>query len=295
MGEIKTNKIILLILITTLLAVGCSNTKDTPPVEKNKETNPEENKAQDSRIIEEDLSEFFTGYEGCFVLFNKDQNEYTIYNRDKSSKQVSPCSTYKIIHSLIGLETNVLTDENTVFKWDGTKHQIQSWNQDQTLGSAVANSVVWYFQLLASQIGEARMQDYLDKYDYGNRDISGGLTKFWLQSTLKISPIEQVELLKKLYNYQLPASKKNIDIVKKIITLSDENGIKLSGKTGSGGSKTNSTYVNGWFVGYVEKENNVYFFATNIEANGDNEKNAGGAEAKEITLKILHDKKIINP
>jgi len=211
-------------------------------------------------------------------------------------KQVSPCSTFKIVNSLIGLEINELQDENTTFKWDGRKYPIESWNKDQTLKSAVSNSVVWYFQILASKIGESRMGDFVKKFDYGNKDISGGLTKFWLQSSLMISPKEQVEFLKKFYNYQLPVSKNNIDIVKDVILLSDENGIRLSGKTGSGESTNNSKSkmgtINGWFVGYVEKDNNVYIFATNIEADETGKENADGLKAKEITLKILRDKNL---
>ena len=98
--------------------------------------------------------------------------------------------------------------------------------------------------------------------------------------------------MRKFYDYQLPASKGNIDIVKNVITLSNENGIKLSGKTGSGGGKLSGKYTNGWFVGYIEKNRNVYFFASNIEVKDTTEKNAGGKNAKEITLKILKDKKI---
>lgn len=239
-----------------------------------------------------DLTQYFTGYEGSFILFDKNKSEYTIYNHTKSQKQVSPCSTFKIINSLIGLETKVLHDENTTFKWDGTKYQIESWNKDQTLKSAVSNSVVWYFAKLASQVGERKMQDYLNKFNYGNKDISGGLTGFWLQSSLKISPKEQVDMLRNFYEYRLPASKENIDIVKNVITLSNENGIKLSGKTGSGGSPLNDKNIDGWFIGYVEKNENVYFFASNIETNGTTGSTAGGVEAKEITLKILKDKKI---
>lgn len=153
-------------------------------------------------------------------------------------------------------------------------------------------SVVWYFVNLVSQVGEQKMQDYLNKFNYGNKDISGGLTKFWLQSSLKISPMEQVDVLRKYYDYQLPASAKNIDIVKNVIILSNESGRKLSGKTGSGGSSVNEKYVNGWFVRYVEKSKNVYIFATNIEANGSSDKSAGGQQAKEITLNILKYKNL---
>lgn len=272
------------LFLTFLVAtIGCSSATDT-----SKEMNSTE------KVLNEDLSKYFTGYEGSFVLFDKNKNEYTIFNQSKSQKQVPPCSTFKIINSLIGLETKILKDENTSFKWDGTDYSIESWNKDQTLKSAVSNSVVWYFQILASKIGEDKMQDYINKVNYGNKDISGGITKFWLQSSLKISPIEQVDILRKFYDYQLPFSKRNIDIVKDVIVLTTENGIKLSGKTGSGSKPENnapeSKYINGWFVGYIEKNEDVYFFATNIEANETAEKSAGGQEAKEITLKILKDK-----
>jgi bla regulator protein BlaR1 len=189
------------------------------------------------------------------------------------------------------LETKVIEDENTTFKWDGTKYSAESWNRDHTLKTAVANSVVWYFQKLASQVGKEQMQDYIDKVGYGNRDISGGITKFWLQSTLKISPMEQIGILRRLYDYKLPFSKRNIDIARNIILLSDENGVRLSGKTGGGTSS--DKYINGWFVGYVEKDENVYFFATNIEASGQSDKNADGQKAREITLRILKDKSIL--
>jgi beta-lactamase class D len=277
---IKVSLLSFLVLIFIATA-GCGKVRKESKEEKNNE-----------RISSLDLTKYFTGYEGAFVLFDKNNNEYTIYNQSKSQKQVSPCSTFKIINSLIGLETKVLHDENTTFKWDGTKYQIESWNKDQTLKSAVSNSVVWYFQKVASQVGKENMQDYIDRFNYGNKDISGGLTDFWLQSSLKISPKEQVNLLRKFYDYQLPASKENIDIVKNVITLSNENGIKLSGKTGSGGSTLNTKCINGWFVGYVEKNKNVYFFATNIETSDTTEKSAGGVEAKEITLKILKDREI---
>lgn len=269
-----------ILIFSILISSGCSNISNFSSNLKNK------------KVTEEDLSKYFTGYEGCFVLFDKNKNEYVIYNQPKSKKQVSPCSTFKIVNSLIGLETKVLEDENTTFKWNGTKYPIESWNKDQTLKTAVSNSAVWYFVYIVSQVGEEKMQDYLTKFNYGNKDISGGLTKFWLQSSLKISPMEQVDVLRKFYDYQLPASKKNVDIVKNVITLSNENGIKLSGKTGSGGSSISDKYINGWFVGYVEKDKNVYIFATNIETTNSSDKNAGGWVAKEITLKILKDKKL---
>jgi bla regulator protein BlaR1 len=242
---------------------------------------------KETTYVDEDLGTYFTGYDGCFVLYDPQKDTYTIHNKNKSIKRLPPNSTFKIYNSLIGLESGVLKDENTMFKWDGTKHEIESWNRDHTLASAISNSVVWYYKILASRVGEKAMQEYIDKIGYGNKDISGGIDKFWLQSSIEISPMEQVELLRKMYNYELPFAKENIDIVKKIMILSTENGIVFRGKTGSGGKY--NKYVNGWFVGYVEKEGKVYFFATNLVA----EKDADGKHAKDITISILRDKNIL--
>jgi bla regulator protein BlaR1 len=276
--------IFLVCIVVALFATGCSNSNTSANASKNIKTTIE------------DLNSYFIGYDGCFVLFDQNKNEYSIYNEPKSQKQVSPCSTFKIVNALIGLETKALIDENTTFKWDGTVYQNTVWNKDQTLASAIENSTFWYFQQNASKVGSDRMQNYLNKVNYGNKDISGGITQFWEQSSLKISPKEQVEMLKRIYTYQIPISKKNIDIVKKILVLAKKDGVVLSGKTGSGlkdsgkfiPQGTDDGYIIGWFMGYVEKDNNVYYFATNIEG----KKDAYGGKAKEITLKILKDKKL---
>lgn len=251
-------------------------------------SNAEDKISTQEKYSYEDLSTYFNGYDGCFVLYDTQNNTYTIHNKEKSTKRLPPNSSFKIYNSLIGLESGVLKDENTMFKWDGTKHSIESWNRDHTLATAISNSVVWYYKILATQVGEKRMQEYIDKLGYGNKDISGGIDKFWLQSSIKISPMEQVELLRKLYSYELPFSKENIDIVKKIIILSEEDGTIFRGKTG-GGMKGNN-FINGWFVGYIEKDDKTYFFAANIEA----EKEASGQNAKGITIKILKDKGLLN-
>ncbi|WP_068774877.1 penicillin-binding transpeptidase domain-containing protein [Paenibacillus sp. FJAT-26967] len=238
----------------------------------------------------EDLSEYFKGYSGTFLLLDIKKNRYTIYNEEQSEKAVSPASTFKIPHALIGLETGVLHNANTTFRWDGTVYPFVNWNEDQTLATSISRSVIWYFQRVAEQVGVKKEQYYLDAIQYGNRDISGGLTEFWLQSSLTISPREQLEFLKKFYSYKLPFAKCNIDAVKQMIILDKNKKAVLSGKTGTGWADNviNGTPVNGWFIGYVEKNHNVYLFVTNIQASGQ----ASSSKAKEITLKILADKKI---
>lgn len=249
-----------------------------------------------AHVIKEDLSDQFGEYEGCFVLLDQEKNQYTIYNYKKAKKQVSPCSTFKIMNTLIGLDAGILQDENTTFLWDGTDYKSPSWNKDQTLAEAVKNSTFWYFQQNAKLVGPERMQYYLDQMKYGNRDISGGLTVFWEQSSLKISPIEQVQFLQKIHEGKTIFSQSTLDVLKKVIWISEKDGAVLSGKTGSGLREEGrfipegpeDGYVRGWFVGYVEKDGNTYYVATLIEG----EDQTYGGKAREITLRILKDKGI---
>ena len=244
-------------------------------------------RAEAGNVTSENLDTYFNGYAGTFVLFDEQNNEYAIYNEKQSIKRIPPCSSFKVFNSLIGLETGVIQDENTIIKWDGTIYPIASWDKDNTLASAISNSVIWYYKELAARVGNKRMQGFVDKIPYGNCDISGGAT-FWQTSSLKISAQEQVELLRKFYHYQLPFSPKNIDIVQRITVLSAKNDIVLSGKTGSGFK--DGKEVIGWFIGSVEKDGNRYIFATNIEATDK----ATGIKAKKITLDILKSKGILD-
>ena len=236
-------------------------------------------------VVEEDFSRYFADLNGTFVLYDPATDTYRIHNPAQSNRRLAPCSTFKIFNSLIGLEVGVLDrdDAKTRMAWDGTRHGIESWNRDHTLASATRNSVVWYYQQLAERIGAERMQRYLDRIDYGNRDISGGLTRFWLQSSLQITAREQVELLTRLHAGQLPFTDETRAIVLRNITLSSDNGVRLLGKTGSGFQ--DGKWILGWFVGYVEHEGKVYVFATNVEGPDG----ANGGRAWTITQAILRD------
>ena len=235
-----------------------------------------------------DKENYFSAYDsGCFVLYDTEKDTYLIYNLKQAEKRLSPCSSFKIYNSMIGLETGVIKDENFVIKWDGTDYELfAEWNRDHTLKSAIKYSVVWYYKELARRVGEEKMQCFLDKLNYGNRDISGGIDNFWLRSSIKISALEQIELLKKLLNYDLPFSVRTINILKDILILEKTDNFTLSGKTGS--AFEDGKWLIGWFVGYIVVDNNTYVFATNIEGEG-----AKGTEAKKITCAILKDLMIL--
>ncbi|SFB08160.1 bla regulator protein blaR1 [Lentibacillus halodurans] len=238
------------------------------------------------QTVYEDLSTYFAGFEGSFVLYNLQADQYHIYNENKSTLRVSPNSTYKIYSALFALESNVITRESSTIKWNGEQYPYDAWNRDQNLASAMENSVNWYFQELDTSVHQDTIQSYLKQIGYGNYDLSGGITQYWLESSLKISPIEQVQLLKAFYTNNFGFENENIQTVKETIQLEEKDGATLSGKTGTG--NINDKNIRGWFIGYVETRKNTYFFATNIQ----NRNNATGSGAAEITQSILQDKGI---
>jgi beta-lactamase class D len=233
------------------------------------------------------LEKYFDGQPGTFVLYNLTRDHTLRYNPDRAAQRFLPASTFKILNSLISLETGVIPDENTVIKWDGTRYDVPSWNQDHTLRTAIAASVVWYYQKLARRVGQERMQKYVTAAGYGNHDIAGNIDSFWLDGALRVSADEQVAFLKRLVQNDLPFAARNLRIVKDVLVLEKTPISQLSGKTGT--QLRVKPNIN-WFVGYVEKGDDVYIFATNLELP---EGVTDNTRAKEITLNILRDMELI--
>lgn len=215
----------------------------------------------------QDLIKYFKDTNGAIVLYDLKNKKYIRYNEQRCAERFSPFSTFKIPNSLIGLETGVIKDAESVTKWNqelypANQAVFPEWNGDQTLGTAFKYSVVWYYRELAKSVGEKRMAEKLKLLNYGNQDISSGINGFWLARSLQISADEQVEFLKKLYSEKLPFSKRSISIVKDIMLAEQTPEYKLRAKTG-GGPRNNGAL--GWYVGWLETKDNVYFFALNIE------------------------------
>ena len=230
-----------------------------------------------------DLSNYFGKYEGSFVLYDLENDVWNIHNRKRATLRVAPNSTYKIYSALFGLEDGIITPENSFIKWNGISYPFEAWNADQTLPSAMSASVNWYFEYLDEQLGETSVQEYLHKIEYGNEDLSGDFSSYWMESSLKISPIEQVKLLIQLQNHNLGFAPEHVDTVKDAIHISTSSFGDLYGKTGTG--RVNGQDINGWFIGFIENTDNTYFFATNIQ----NEQLATVSKASDITLSILSD------
>jgi len=234
-------------------------------------------------ITQLNLSSNFGNYTGSFVLYDQATDKWNIYNIDNASTRIPPNSTYKIYDALLGLESGIITPEHSTFTWNGEPCPFDSWESDQDLTSAMHNSVNWYFQAIDSQAGFQSVKTFFQTINYGNQNTGTNLNLYWTDFSLKISPIEQVELLQNFYQNNFHFDRKNIQAVKNALLLSTTSSGSLYGKTGTG--RVNGKDVNGWFVGYIESDNNTYYFATNIQAPS----NATGSQATEITEAILSD------
>ena len=183
---------------------------------------------QNENAVYEDLSPYFDGFAGSFVLYNLDADQYSIYNKDMSVTRVSPASTYKIYSALIALETGVIDTDRSMQNWDGTSYPYEAWNGDQDLLSAMQNSVSWYFQNIDTQVGIKELTSYYTQLSYGNHNLSGGAFDYWMESSLLISPVEQVELLTDFYQNNTIFKPKHVDSLKSILRLSEKDGTVLS-------------------------------------------------------------------
>jgi beta-lactamase class D len=216
--------------------------------------------------INNDLKKYFdsANVDGCFALKDNVSGEITLYNLKLDTQRILPASTFKIVNSLIGLETGRITDEKMVIKWDGVKRWDEDWNKDLTMEEAFKVSAVPYYQEVARRIGRDTMKLWIDSLHYGNMNISGPIDSFWLNNTLKISPDEQLGLVDHLYFDKLPFTKRTQQIVRDVMLQEDNTLYKLSYKTGWGNDEKNNEI--GWVVGWIEENRHVYFFVTLVRS-----------------------------
>jgi beta-lactamase class D len=198
-----------------------------------------------------------------FLLINGVTDEVVVELGPHIDERITPCSTFKIVLSLMGFDAGILKDEKTP-TWDyqeGYDDFMESWKAPQTPQSWMQYSCFWYSKILARQLGLEKIQSYLASLEYGNQDMSGGLTNAWVSSSLKISPKEQVDFIQKMLREKLPISSSAIHMTKALLFKEElPEGWKLFGKTGWGDKNLGV----GWFVGWVEKDQSFFPFAYNI-------------------------------
>ncbi|MDD4981566.1 MAG: penicillin-binding transpeptidase domain-containing protein [Candidatus Omnitrophica bacterium] len=233
------------------------------------------------------------GYDAALVIYNRATGEMVNINLARAHQRFAPCSTFKIYNTLIGLELGLIKGaDEPWYKWDEVKRDIEGWNQDLTLREAFRVSAVPAYQILAREIGEARMKEYIEKIGYGSQDISSGIDIFWLPrpdtTSIKISADEQVALLNKLLDDKLPFSEKNIAILRDVMQAEKTDKGTLYGKTGSG-MGSDGKWNLGWFVGFLEHNSTTYVFACNITG-GDN---PSGKTARTIMESIFKSQNLL--
>lgn len=231
-----------------------------------------------------ELSTDFHGFDGSFVLYDSQTGLWKIYRPELAIQRFSPASTFKIYSALHGLEKGIISPESSFMKWDGTPCAFPRWEQDQTLDSAMKDSVNWYFQNMDQLLGRTEISSFLKKINYGNKQISKDLKLYWADDSLKISAVEQVELLQNFYTNTFDCSEQNIQAVKDALRVGEFSGGTLYGKTGT--IRRNGRDISGWFVGFVETDDNVLYFAANIQGAD----HADGSQAAAITRSVLSSK-----
>lgn len=246
-----------------------------------------------------DWSEYFNGLNGAAVVYDVSNRRYTIYNADLALTRRSPCSTFKIISSLIALENGIFEPEDSNRTWSGEIFWNEDWNKDIDFSEAFRTSCVWYYRQVIDDIGKDMMQKELEKLQYGNCDISDwegrlntnnnnrALTGFWLEASLMISPKEQVEVIERIFGDNSEYSEETQNELKQVMLVSEQErtNISIYGKTGMG--KAEGIVVDAWFTGFAEDtERKIYFCVYLGRTDGMNVSSSG---AKEIAIQIVSD------
>jgi len=242
-----------------------------------------------------DFAKLFAGRDGCFELYDLKAGTLVLRsNPERCALRTSPCSTFKVPLSLMAFDRGILVDENSAMKWDGTKSGRDAWDRDQTAATWMQNSVVWFSKRLTPQLGMEGVKAYLAKFDFGNRDTSGGLTQFWLESSLLISPDEQLRFWQRFWREELPVSKHAFEMTKKITFVeTSPAGWTLHGKTGSGsiglgGPRGKGMLWLGWFAGHVQKGDREYLFVTSYsDRTPSGDRRPAGWIARDLAKQVL--------
>jgi beta-lactamase class D len=215
--------------------------------------------------------------DSCFILHEIGKGRTRRAPSSSCDLRITPQSTFKIPHALAALDAGVIS-ETEVIRYDGHEVAWPSWGHDQTLATALRSSVVWYFQELAGRLGVEREQQYLDRFAYGNRNVTGGLKTFWLGRSLTISPDEQEQFLLKLFTNNLRVNARASETVRRLLIQPPGQVTNASGSPSLGATWDADTSVTAktgagptgdgravrWLVGHVRRGSRAWIFVSNI-------------------------------
>ncbi|SFR94546.1 beta-lactamase class D [Dyella sp. OK004] len=209
---------------------------------------------------------------GTMLVYDEKADAWHVLDAQRARHGYLPASTFKLFNALVALETGAVKDEYEVIRWDGKTRgpadsPIAEWNRDNSLASGMRYSTLWFYQEVARRAGEQRMQAWIDKVGYGNRDINGGIDHFWLGGKLRISAEQQVDFLRRLADNKLPFSSSAQEAVRRISITESQPGYELHAKTGFGNDAAQNAAHDGlgWYVGWIERDGRRWFFALNVD------------------------------
>lgn len=235
-------------------------------------------------------------FNGSVTIYDHSRAQWYYTDSADAFREAQPASTFKIINLLIALETGVIKDEMAIVKWPGkTDTSLYGYRpdiyKDMTVKEAFEVSAGWVFIELARKIDRKKYAWYLKASDYGNQDLSERGDDFWNFGTMKISPAGQVKFLVKVYENKTPFSKRNIEILKRMMITEKTASYTIRSKTGW--TRIDGKDI-GWWTGYVERNGKAYFFATRITKDRSAYNPQFGQCRKDLTKKVLRELKIID-
>ncbi len=249
-------------------------------------------------VLRPDLAPYFDGLNGTAVIFDPAEDTFQVYNAALADTRRSPCSTFKIVSSLVGLESGAIDPADSTRPWSGQHFWNAEWDRDMDLYSAFRTSCVWYYRQVIDDIGPDAMQEALEELRYGDRDLSDwegrlntnnndpALTGFWIESSLHISPREQTEVLERIFGGSSRYPSDIRAVLEEVMFLPEasQDTCAIYGKTGMG--KMNGVVVDAWYTGFADVGHRIYFCIYIGETAG---KNVSSTLAKEIAVALLQE------
>ncbi len=241
-----------------------------------------------SEPVSIDLKPYFGNASASAVFSCPAKKETLVYNRSDAETRISPCSTFKIVATLMGLDTGVLKGKETRLGYDGTKYDFKDWNHDVTLEEAFRASCVWYYKKLTDRLTKDYVQKTLDRLGYGNCDISvwneKGHNGFWLESCLRISPAEQVLVLEKIFSEKSGFRPEHVALLKELMRYESIGKVGFYGKTGTGRNPATNR-LEGRLAGFLTfPDGTVVYYAAHM---ADPARDISGPDIRPIFRKLV--------
>lgn len=222
---------------------------------------------KDLEYTDLNLDSIFGENKGTFVLYNLHGDNYQIYNYDRAKTEYSIHSTSKIFWTIVGLEEGLVNDKETVtwdsIKYPKTEYWPEEFSNNQTVETALRYSVNWYYLELLKKMTPEMVDKYLDKLDYKSGFHVEKVHYFGLTFNIEKSALDQIAFLKRLYSNELNLTDNTTRIIKSGLKVKDNDSCKLYVRTGMGPVKSDTGIA--WYIGFVERDKNTFFFAANVE------------------------------